>query len=227
MTVADGASDADAIRERFLQLDSATISDGLDSLGLEACGLAPGFAAVSGQRLAGWAYTIHGAPLSSDPRGGDAAKMAACEGVRANEVTVWAGGGTGSCYFGELIGLGLLQRGCRGAVVDGGVRDIRALAQHGLPTFARYTSSVQSIGRWKVREWQVPIQLGGAVATWVSVSPGDFILGDSDGVVVVPQALVREVLECAESLAAKEAILRGEILVGLPLGQALEKYGHV
>ena len=95
----------------------------LDRLGRPDQGLAPEFTSLSGSRVAGWAYTVRGQMRPSDGPG-DPVKMAACEGVGPDEVTVWAGDGHGVCYFGELIALGMRERGCVGAIVDGGVRDI-------------------------------------------------------------------------------------------------------
>ena len=73
---------------------------------------------------------------------------------------------------GELIALGMQERGCVGAVVDGGVRDLRWLRQHDFPVFARYRTPVQSIGRWSVTGWQEPVSISGATMRWVRVNPG-------------------------------------------------------
>lgn len=214
------------IRRRFQAVDTSNVADVLDRLGYSDQGLAPDFGALSGNRLAGWAYTLHGQmrPYSGS---GDAGKMEACQGVGPDEVTVWAGDGHGVGYFGELIALGMNERGCVGAVVDGGIRDVRWLRQHNFPVFARYRTPVQSIGRWSVTGWQEPVYVRGATARWVQVRPGDFILGDEDGAIVVPAALVDEVLAAAEELTATEVSIRAALREGLTLSECLARYGHV
>jgi regulator of RNase E activity RraA len=86
---------------------------------------------------------------------------------------------------------------------------------------------VQSIGRWKVVEWQQNVYLRGATAKWVLVSPGDFILADEDEAIVIPQAVVSETLARAEQLTEQETKLRLELQNGLGLEQALAEFGHV
>lgn len=163
------------IRNRFLAVDVANVADVLDELGRLDQGLSSDLVSNTGARLAGWAYTIRGeaVPYAGS---GDELKMQACQGIGADEVSVWSGGASGVCYFGELIAIGMKQRGSVGALVDGGVRDARWLERMGFDVFARYRSAVQSIGRWRVTGWQTPVYLPGATSKWVVVCPGDFIL---------------------------------------------------
>lgn len=216
------------IRQRYLKVDTSNVADVLDEMGLPNQGLAAEFSpfpAGSGQ-VAGFAYTIRG-QMTPYPLGGDAEKMKACQGIGADEVSVWSGDGEGICYFGELIAIGMKERGSVGALVDGGIRDVRWLGHHNFPVFAKYRTPVQSIGRWKVNAWQIPVEIRGATTKYVTVSPGDFILGDDDGVIVIPAAHILSVLTRAEELTAKEVQIRAELLAGLSLAEALEKFGHV
>ncbi|MGE7469416.1 RraA family protein [Bosea sp. NPDC003192] len=216
------------IRRRFLAVDTSNVADVLDTLGLPDQGLAPQFApypATTG-RLAGFAYTIRG-QMTPFPLGGDAEKMKACEGVSPGEVTVWSGDGEGICYFGELIAIGMKEKGCVGALVDGGIRDIRWIGEQAFPVYARYRTPVQSIGRWKVNASQVPVLMRGATNRYVEIKPGDFILADEDGAIVIPAERLEEVLVEAERLTAVEVKIRQELSRGLSLADALAKYGHV
>jgi 4-hydroxy-4-methyl-2-oxoglutarate aldolase len=181
---------------------------------------------ASAGKLAGFAYTIRGqmAPYAET---GDAKKMEACGGIAADEVSVWSGDGAGVCYFGELIALGMQERGSPGALVDGGVRDVRFLGEHGFTVYARYRTPTQSIGRWRVTAWQERVYVRGATTSLVAVEPGDFILADEDGAIVVPATLIETVLKAAEELTAMEMRIRAEIKSGLKLEEALKKYGHV
>ncbi|MBI4203678.1 MAG: RraA family protein [Betaproteobacteria bacterium] len=223
-----GSSESEAIRQRYLKLDTATVADVLDTLGYLHQGLAPAFAPypVDAGRLAGWAYTICG-EMRPYAGGGDPDKMKAVDELKPGCVSVWSGSGEGVCFFGELIALGMKQRGCTGALVDGGIRDIEWIAKQKFPVYARYRTPVQSIGRWKVTAWQVPAYLPGATKQHVIVNPGDFVLADVDGVIVVPYDEVEKVLNEAERLTATEVQIRAELAAGATLEQVLAKYGHV
>jgi len=200
----------------------------MDSLGYCDYGLSHEFRpfTAEGKKIAGWAYTIRG-QMSPFPQGGDKKKMQACNGIGVGEVSVWSGDGQGICYFGELIALGMREKGSVGALVDGGIRDVRWIDEHEIPVYARYRTPVQSIGRWMVTDFQIPVFLKGATTSRVQVRPGDFILGDEDGVIVIPVEIIEEVLEEAERLTHMEKQIRIELSNGLTLGEALEKYGHV
>ena len=79
----------------------------------------------------------------------------------------------------------------------------------------------------KVTAHQIPVYLRGATTDFVIIRPGDFLLGDEDGLLVIPVECIDEILSKAEELTQKEARIRAEIAKGLSLADALEKYGHV
>ncbi|MBZ9798437.1 RraA family protein [Mesorhizobium sp. ES1-4] len=216
------------VRQRFLNVDSSNVMDALDMVGRPNQALHADFAPypMDGGKVAGFAYTIRG-QMTPYEGTGDPEKMRACSGISSNEVSVWSGDGQGICYFGELIALGMKERGCVGAIVDGGIRDVSWLGMHQFPIFARYRTPVQSIGRWKVTANQIPIYVRGATTDFVTINPGDFVLGDADGVVVVPIDCLEDVLCQAETLTQKEVLIREELAKGLSLAEALSKYGHV
>ena len=225
-----GASDrAGSIRQRYLAVDSSNVADVLDQLGLPDQGLSPEFAPYppTAGRLAGWAFTIRGEMTTYPIGAGDEAKMDACARLTPGTVSVWSGRGEGICFFGELISIGMQERGCVGALVDGGVRDVDWIGRLGFPVYARYRTPVQSIGRWKVVESGVPVPMPGATVAEVEVTPGDLVLADADGAIVVPAALAEQVLERAEELGAREVQIRTELAAGLSLSEALAKFGHV
>ena len=224
----DSPASREALRVRFLSVDTSNVADVLDRLGYPNQGLSADFSPYprTAGRLAGWAYTIRGQMISYTQTG-DPEKMRACQSIAPGEVAVWAGNGEGVCYFGELIATGMKERGCVGALVDGGVRDVRWIGQLGFPVYARYRTPIQSIGRWKVNASQVSVTLRGATTREVVVGPGDFILADDDGALVIPAALIAQVLEDAEKLTRAELAIRSELSAGLTLAEALTKYGHV
>lgn len=214
------------IRERFLAVDTSNVADVLDELGLPDQGLAPEFQPFSGARLAGWAYPILGQMLPYD-ESGDPAKMAACQQIGSGEVSIWSGDGAGVCYFGELIALAMIERGSVGALVDGGVRDLKWLREHDFPVFARYRTPVQSIGRWRVTGSRIPVYLRGATSDRVVIRPGDFVMADEDGALVVPAERAEDVLTSAEALTSTEAQIRDALRSGFSLAECLERFGHV
>lgn len=220
---------AEEIRQRYLAVDASNVADVLDELGLPDQGLAPGFAPYppDAGRLAGWAFTILGEMTPYPMGAGDPAKMEACAQLTPGSVSVWSGRGEGICFFGELISIGMQERGCVGALVDGGVRDVEWIGKLGFPVYARYRTPVQSIGRWKVVDRALPVPMPGATVPEVQVTPGDLILADADGAIVVPAAVAEQVLERAEELGRREVQIRAELAGGLSLSEALAKFGHV
>ncbi|WP_238421975.1 RraA family protein [Gordonia sp. 'Campus'] len=219
-------TDRALIRSRFLAVDVANVADVLDDLGHRDQALGTDFTCVAGrERLAGWAFTISGA--MSDEPGRDPLKAQACNEIGPDEVSVWEGNGRGVCYFGELVAIGMMQRGSPGAVLDGGVRDRKWLHEIGFTTFSRYPTSVQTSGRWRVSAWQQSVTLPGASGQPVVIEPGDFILGDDDGVIVIPAALVDVVLEAAETMTDKEIDVRAAIRNGMTLADAMTEFGRI
>jgi len=222
-------SQREELRRRYLAVDTSNVADVLDELELPDQGLAAAFRPfpAGAGKLAGWAFTIAGesAPYASD--GGDPAKMEACARLTLGSVSVWSGKGEGVCFFGELISIGMRERGCAGALVDGGVRDVRFIGELGFPVYARYRTPVQSIGRWRVTGSGIPVPLPGATVPEVTVTPDDFILGDEDGVILIPASVAERVLERAETLGKREVEIRAELARGLSLSEALARFGHV
>lgn len=217
-----------SIRERYLAVDTTTVSDVLEKVGRYDQALSTALTPVAAdqEKLAGFAYTVrtHLQPYEGP---GDPDKMQAINGMMPGVVSVWAGDAEGMASFGELLALGMKVRGCVGIVVNGGVRDSAWIAKHGIPVYAKYRSPVQSIGRLKVTGHQVPIVMPGATSRRVGVAPGDFILGDADGVVVIPAAHIETVLAEAERITEREKSIRTDIDSGAPLDIILKRYGRI
>jgi regulator of RNase E activity RraA len=222
------SSEREKIRRRYLSIDTSNIADVLDNMGYLHQGLSHEFRFFGGSanRLCGWAYTIRG-QMTPYPMGGDPEKMRVCNEISPGEVSVWSGDGAGICYFGELIAIGMQERQSPGALVDGGIRDVRWMAEHKFPVVARYRTPVQSIGRWKVTAAQIPVYLHGATSPTLIVRPGDLIVADEDGAIVVPFEVVEEVLIQAEGLTRTECEIRAAVKAGVTLVDALKKFGHV
>jgi 4-hydroxy-4-methyl-2-oxoglutarate aldolase len=150
-------------------------------------------------------------------------RLAMLDSITPGTVSVWACGGSVDCaHWGEIMSTAARQRGCTGAVIDGGVRDVDFINAMGYPVFARFKCSATSIGRWDIREHQVPIKIGNTV-----IHPADFVFGDIDGVVIVPKEICVDILVAAEDLYRRESAMREELRSGMPMKDAHAKYGSL
>jgi 4-hydroxy-4-methyl-2-oxoglutarate aldolase len=178
-------------------------------------------------RFVGPAYTITGKSFRWSGSG-DRAKLEAIDLMPEGVVAVWAGTDIrGVCCFGDLLATAMKARGVGGVVVDGGVRDTAFIRDLGLPVMARYRTPAQAIGRWQVSSRQVPIHVRGAIEDWITICPGDIIVADEDGIVVVPLDSLNQVLKQVLAASSKDSHAREDIGRGLGLLQAIEKYGHL
>jgi regulator of RNase E activity RraA len=217
--------DQDTLKDacaRFSKLYSGAIADRLDQKGFRNQILPYYITPLTEvQRLCGVAFTGLGEP-SENPADDDTQKrLAMLESIPPMSVSVWAcGGHTESAHWGEIMSTAARERGCVGAVLDGGVRDIDFINAMRFPVFARFKCAGSSLGRWNIGSWQVPIQIGRTV-----IHPGDFVFGDTDGVVIIPQDLTLELLAQAEQVCARETGMRGELQQGVSIKDAYKKYG--
>jgi len=206
---------------------TAVIADVFDSMGrmppvLDTCLRPIGPAKV----FAGPAYTVTGESMKFT--GGDRAKLAAIDNMPEGLVAVWSSRcAKGCCCFGDLLASAMRARGCLAAVVDGGVRDTGFLAEFGMPVVARYRTPVQGVGRWRVTASQTKVWVRGALEEWLCIVPGDIVVGDADGQIIIPQTQLDEVTAKVIEWSRRETGARAEIIAGMPLLTALEKYGHL
>jgi 4-hydroxy-4-methyl-2-oxoglutarate aldolase len=121
--------------------------------------------------------------------------------------------------WGELLSTASRARGAAGCVTDGMVRDIRAIRALRFPVFHGGIAPLDSKGRGKVAEINTPIRCGG-----VAVAPGDLVVGDADGVIVVPLAVEDEALRRAFAKVAGENTTRDELIAGAKLSDVFAKY---
>ncbi len=148
-------------------------------------------------------------------------EIALIDSLLPDEIPVFSCGKTGRIApWGELLSTASKVRGAAGALMDGLVRDIRAIRAMGFPVFHGGIGPLDSKGRGKIMALDVPIECAG-----VRVCPGDLIFGDADGVVVVPQAIEAEVLAAAfEKLKGEKSTL-ADLQAGISLGAVFAKYG--
>lgn len=195
---------------RYRRLYTPAVADALDDKGLWHHILDRRIQPLTlDMRVAGPAFTMLGKPERSTDRS-IRKGVKAVDALRPHTVAVMDCSGeeiTG--HWGELLTNGALVRGCTGAVIDGGIRDTAAILELKFPVFYRFRSPADAKGRWNVVDFDCPVTVGG-----VPVKPGDFIVGDCDGVVVVPRDLVVEVLLEAEQVVADENEVRRRVRAG-------------
>ncbi|MFI4995035.1 MAG: RraA family protein, partial [Hyphomicrobiales bacterium] len=141
--------------------------------------------------------------------------------LKADEVVVFGCGGSNRIApWGELLTTAAGARGAVGAVTDGFVRDVRSIRRAKFPVFHGGIAPLDSKGRGKVAEIDVPIACAG-----VQLESGDLIFGDVDGVVVVPRKVEEEVLARAFEKVSSENATRDELLRGAKLKEVYDRYG--
>jgi len=215
--------------QSLTEAGTAVISDVFDKMGHLPPVLDNSLVPIPGPgiRFAGPAYTITGESHRWSGKG-DRAKLAAIDAMVPGVVPVWAGNDIrGVCCFGDLLSEAMRARGCAGVVVDGGVRDLAYLKTLELPMMVRYRTPAQAIGRWRVTDSQVVIRVRGALEDWVEVRPGDIVIADDDGVIILPAEMVNKIEAQVLEWAEKDSRARKDIRMGTPLLEALDKYGHL
>ncbi|HEX5164256.1 MAG TPA: RraA family protein [Thermomicrobiales bacterium] len=206
---------------RYAKVYSAAVADVLDKRGYRnqvVSGAIQGLTLET--RVAGPAYTCKGAPATAlEPDDWDMRKQF-LDNVRPGTVVVVdTSDDTASAHWGELMSTAARGRGATGVVIDGATRDVTQMLAMGFPAFVRYRSPASSILRWRISGYDHPVTIGG-----VLVRPGDFVVGDADGVVIVPVELAVEVLEEVESLAVAETNMRQELLEGGTFSDVFDRY---
>jgi regulator of RNase E activity RraA len=210
--------------ERLARLHPAVVADCLDRGGLRNQVLAPRIRPLAPEmRVAGFAATVHCVEVDAVPESRDdwyRNELAAVDALEPGEVVV-----VSTCrgsYWGELLATASRFRGARGVVADAYTRDTLALIEMGFPTFAAGIHCADSLGRIDVERFGVPVVCGG-----VRVEPGDLVLGDHDGVVVVPATVADRILTAAEEKVSGENLVREKLAEGMPVSEAFRTYGVI
>ena len=203
-------------------LYTAVVSDSLDQLGVRHQAMREYLRPLPGAKsMAGWARTIQCADLYHIPENPYGLEIEAVDSLLPGEVAVI---GTHQSQrnapWGELLSTASKARGARGAVVDGLVRDVKKIEELGFPVVAAGIKPVDSMGRGWVTGYNIPVECGEVI-----VHPGDFVFADIDGVVVVPKAMVKEVLDLAADKVKRETSSRDELMRGAYLRDVFAKYG--
>ena len=211
-----------SLTTRLEQLYASAVYDALRSMGQDNCVLPPGISAlIPGQKLAGEIFTIDGhfevgqdanktllewsTVLSKAPSG----KVLICQ-PNTHEVAL----------MGELSSEVLKRKGVLGYTVDGASRDVSFLLENEFPTFCRFNTPKDIVGRWVAKSMGEPIEIGG-----VRIVSGDYVLADIDGAVIIPRSLAEEAITATEVKASTETEMRSALMDGMDPVDAYKKYG--
>ena len=194
------------IRELLSMVSTPNISDALHRKGV----LKDIKPVVPGVKMVGRAFTVRTYP-------GDWAKpVEAIDLAKKGEVIVIDAGSVGPAVWGELATWSSKNKGIAGVVIDGGIRDVGEIRKLRFPAFAKLITP--QAGEPKgFGEIGIPIKVGGE-----TVEPGDWVVGDEDGVVVIPKSRVEEVANRAMDVLEKENRIRKEIKEGGTLSSVME-----
>ncbi len=208
------------ICDRFNKLYVPAIADVLDDMGYWHQVMHEDIKALRlTDRVAGRAFTALGQPERSTDRSIRLGPRMVDE-LHPYDVAVFdCSDDRTTGHWGELLTNGAVARGAVGAVIDGGMRDTAAVLEMDFPVFHKFRAARDAKGRWNVVDMQTPIVCGG-----VPVRPGDYIVGDCDGVVVIPSAIAVEVLVEAEITVGVENEIRDRVRAGERVGDLYMKY---
>ncbi|RPI07484.1 MAG: RraA family protein [Zetaproteobacteria bacterium] len=211
------------ICERYEKLYTGAVADILDEKGFRRQCLAKELRPLFPERrAAGFAFPALGEAypnVSYDCRP-DILKFLGA--VPAESMVVFDPGKEKVCAaWGEFMALVVRNNGCRGVVVDGPIRDAEMIVQAGFQIFGTGFWPVSSVGRWRPVQFGQPMVFQG-----VEIRSGDLVLGDIDGVVVVPRPMVEEVLLAAEECYRAERSMKEELRAGKSMEDVFAKYGR-
>lgn len=207
----------DANVARAARLDTATLSDALDRLGIagQCHGIAPRDASF---RMAGRAWTLLYGPAGQPP--GTVGDY--IDDVPDHCVIVLDNGGrTNATVWGDILTEVAHRRRLAGTLIDGVCRDVALCLELGYPIFSRAHWMRTGKDRVQVEATQVPVNIGDA-----RVAPGDLIRGDADGVVVIAREHEDKVLELAESIELAENAIRQAVRAGMRLDEARKQFRY-
>jgi regulator of RNase E activity RraA len=210
--------DPDGLIARLERLPAAVVSDVLRQIGRPHQVLHHAVARLSadGGTVAGPAFCVRGERrLGASSPDAPNLRHEMYRRMPAGSVVVVASGGyRDAVVFGENVALSLKVRACRAIVTDGGVRDREAMRTLGIPVYAGFVTPLSGGGEWTTRALDEPVALPGQSCAFVTVAPGDLVVGDADGVVIVPADLASRVVADAEHALEMERRTRLALIEG-------------
>jgi len=210
------------LTDRLVRCYTGAVHDVLRMMGHDNIVLPSAIKAIApGTRLAGPVWTVSGHIDRTRTR--DQTLLAWCtllSKAPSGHVVVCQPHNHEIALMGELSAQTLQARGVLGYVVDGGSRDTELVLAQGFPVFCSFLTPADIVERWIPDAFGEPITIGTAV-----ISTGDYLLGDRDGVVVIPQSITEEVVTRTETIVATESDMRRALIGGMDPVEAYQTFG--
>ena len=172
-------------------------------------------------KVAGIAFTVKGSKnLDLTDEMEQRAQM--LESITADSICIWdTSGDDESAQWGEIMTMASKKRGCRGAIVDGGVRDTNKVLEQEFPVFCKFRTSNGMLGRFRLIGYQLPVMIGN-----VHIYPGDVAYGDMDGCIIIPRYIAYEVLVRAEQIRNNEVEIKNMVSSGVTPTEVVKNGGY-
>lgn len=209
--------------ERYERLFTGAVNDVLREMNLPHQTLPSSITPLRDHMtVAGIAFTVKGAKtvvIESDEMARRSAMLGA---IYEDSVVLWdTSEDDSSAQWGEVMTAAAIKRGCRGAVIDGGIRDTKKILEQNFPVFNRYRTSSAMLGRFQMVGWEIPIAIGNVI-----IFPGDVVFGDIDGVLIIPRDIAYEVLKRAEEIVQGEVVIKEWVKEGMTPQEITRKGGY-
>jgi regulator of RNase E activity RraA len=207
------------------ELFTAVVGDVCDDIGLRDRFLPPHILPLGGRLqsvMAGRAMPVLEQDVDVEPADGSqfGLMLQALDSLQADEIYVSIGATRPYALFGELMSIAAMKRGAAGVVCDGNVRDTEKILELGFPVFCRGSYALDQRGRGVVTDYRKPVRLGELL-----ISPGDILVGDTDGVISIPNEAAVEVFSQSLEKARKETGVKAALEQGVSASQAFQRFG--
>lgn len=206
--------------QRLEQLATSTLANALDRAGLHNNVIVQIKAVAPGFRFVGPAVTVKESAGDHGTYGSEDFKVGAMiDAAQADDVIVVDAGGAECSTWGGMASCAAKLKGIAGLLVDGGVRDLEEMIEFEFPVFARMMVPTTGRTRLKVEAINVDVEIDG-----VPVSPGDIIVADGTGAVVLPADRAEEITTAAEGFAKDDDAAIADLRAGLTFSEVMDKY---
>jgi regulator of RNase E activity RraA len=199
-------------RARLQPIATSNLSDALDKVGIPLCAVVGIVPQWGNTKVVGRAVTIKMTAAGAVPAKAHLGVDAIASSEIGDVIVIDNRGDLYNNCWGEILAMGAKKKGVSGVVVDGAARDVDTCQEFDFPVHARGTVPTTARGRIVQEAWNVPVRLGNA-----PVRPGDVIVADVNGVVVIPIERLEEVVVAAEGIMAKEQ----EMIEALQSGESI------
>lgn len=220
---ANSSQDASSLLDGFRLVEVASVSDAIEQISGRRMYMSHRMQALFPTHFAGFAVTVQlNKEENHDPHALDGMLQAIDNGKKNSVYVMSIQDGANIAGMGGLMGTAMAARDYAGAVIDGGVRDVAYLRKIEFPVYATGIVPSTSVGHYRVAGTNVPIICDG-----VSVHPGDIVVADNDGVVVVPREMAQQILTLAQKLDFKEHSMYPYITKLKSIEETVKRFGRL